>query len=347
MSLLEEDISDIIKASYIDWVKLHNKIVLITGATGLVGTAIITVLYYANRMLNLDLSVIALVRNAEKAQKRFEGISGNGFLSFVVGTVESFDFSTEPVSVDYLIHCASQTSSKGFVECAVETIDTAVTGTKRMLEFAKLSHIKGFVCLSSMEVYGYPHRGQKVTEEEFGAFSPLVLRNSYPISKILCENMCIAYVDEYGLPAKICRLTQVIDSKNDETDNRIVAYFSRCVINKENIVLKTAGETERSYVYDLDAVSAILTVLLEGKSGEAYNVANKDTYCSIAQMAEHIANAYGLTVEYDIQSSANTGYLNTLYMDLDTTKITDLGWTPKFGIDEAYKRLTTNMSQYC
>lgn len=325
-SIFREDIADINKATFIPWEQLKNSTVFITGATGLIGSALIRVLSYMNETRQLNISLLALVRDAERAKEIFSKEIAAGYLKFIVGRVEEPIKVDEGIPIDYVIHGASQTASKKFVTQAVETIKTAVTGTENLLALAKQKKVKGFVYLSSMEVYGYPLRGHKVIEEEIGALSPLDLRNSYPLSKQLCEMMCCAYAKEYGVPTKIIRLTQTFGPGVHENDQRIFAYFAKCVLEKKDIVLKTKGETERCYLYTMDAVTAILTVLLKGLPGEAYNAADSSTYCSIREMAEKVAADGGISVKYDITDEAAQGFPRTLYMNLDTTKLENLGW---------------------
>lgn len=343
-TLFDENIEEIERISFIPWEKLAERVILITGATGLIGTTLIRVLDDINQRKNLHLTVLALVRNEERAKERFSEILGNGMLKLVVGSVESLPSMNQ--KIDYIIHGASQTASKEFVNHAVETIYTALTGTRNLLELAKEKQVVSMVYLSSMEVYGYPTKGHKVTESEIGAFSPLELRNSYPMSKVMSEMMCRAYAEEYQVPVKMIRLTQTFGPGVSWNDSRVFAYFARCVKEKTNIVLKTKGETERSYLRSIDAVTAILSILLNGESGQAYNAADENTYCSIAEMAERVAEDGGIKVEYDIQDSATTGYLNTLYMDLDTTALKELGWMPFGGgmsISEMYQEMIAGM----
>ncbi len=319
-----EDMEYISNAEFIPWDKFNKKTVLITGATGLIGYTLVNSLVYTNKKRGLNLKILALVRDMDRARERFKDIDGDTALEYVLGTVEKLPEIAE--KVDYIVHGASRTASKTFVNEPVETILTALKGTENLLELAKAKKVSGMVYLSSMEVYGYPEKGHKVTEDEIGALSPLDIRNSYPISKIQCESLCFAYAKEYGVPAMSARLTQTFGPGVNYNDGRIFAEFARCVIEKRDIVLKTKGETERSYLYTADAATAILTVLLKGKSGQAYNAANEDTYCSIAQMAEMVAKQGGIKVRYDIQDEAGNGYPKALYMDLDTEKLKTLGW---------------------
>lgn len=320
------DLEQVCKADFIPWEQLCGKTIFITGATGLIGYTLVNALVYASRKRQLGLTVLALVRDEIRARQRFANILGDeNNLCFIVGCIEDLPDIEE--SVNYIVHGASQTSSRAFVQQPVETIRTALRGTENVLELAREKNVAGFVYLSSMEVYGYPQRGHKVTEDEIGALSPLDLRNSYPISKQQCESLCCAYAGEYGVPATILRLTQTFGPGINYNDTRIFAEFGRCVIEKRDIVLKTKGETERSYLYTADAATAILTVMLKGRPGQAYNAADESTYCSIAEMAQMVAQKGGIQVRFELQDEKQLGYPKALYIDLDTTRLKELGWT--------------------
>ena len=302
---------------------VRGKRFFVTGATGLIGKNVVAYL------LQNGAEVLALTRRPVEN------------LNYILGTVE--DLPEIPGDIDYIIHGASATASAYFVEHPVETIETAVLGTRNVLALAREKQVKGLVYLSSMEVYGYPEKGHKVTEDEAAGFDPTNPRNCYPISKQLCESMCCAYAKEYGVPARIVRLTQTFGPGVAYDDKRVFAEFARCAIEKKGIVLKTKGETERSYLYTGDAVQAILTVLIKGEIGEAYNAANPETYCSIAKMAELVAREYGIGVCYKLNDIGKYGYANTLYMDLDVSKLETLGWKAKTGLKEAIERTIRGM----
>ncbi len=341
--IFRRDLEEVTADPAIPWNKLAGHTVLVTGATGLIGSTMVSALLYYGFKNKVSIKVLALVRNEEKARKLFQEqrIDCGENLKFVIGDVCALPEISE--SIDYIIHGASQTASKAFIENPVETIDIAITGTKNMLELAREKKCRSFVYLSSMEVYGYPEKGHKVTEYQIGALTPLKPRNCYPLSKQLCESICCAYTSEYHVPVRIVRLTQTFGPGVNYHDGRVFAEFARCVINKSDIVLKTAGETERSYVYTMDAVGAILTVLLKGNEGEAYNIANESSYCSIAQMADLVSNLGGVKVIFDLQDFETLGYAQTLFMDLDTTKIRSLGWIPRVGLINMYRNMIACM----
>ena len=340
--VFKEDLEMFSNATYIDWDKLKNKTVFVTGATGLIGYTTVSGLIYASRKKELNIKIIALVRNIENAQDKFkEQLDSGNELEFVIGTVENFDASE--LGIDYIIHGASLTSSSDFVNKPVETITIAIKGTQNMLELAKRNNVHGMVYMSSMEVYGNPSKGYIVTENEIGAFKPQVIRNSYPISKMECESLCASYASEYDVPVSVARLTQTFGPGVDKKDKRIFAQMANSVKEHKNIVLKTKGETEHCYLYTMDAATALVHLMQIGQKGEAYTVANKSTYYSIADMASLVAKMGGISVDYDIQDISKLGYASTKYINLDTSKLENTGWKATTSLEDMYKRMMEEM----
>ena len=321
---MNDDFSRILKVDFIDWNFYKGKTFFVTGATGLIGTTFIKALELINKEKELNLHVIALVRNEEKAKKRFCEIADGKFLSFYVGNVENT--ISLSANIDYIVHGASMTASRDFINTPVETINTSVSGTYNMLELAKEKKVKRFIYLSSMEVYGYQKCGHKVIENEIGKFASNDLRNCYPISKIAAESLCYSFAKEYGVSCSICRLAQTYGGEYSKKDNRLFAYFKQCIDEKKDIVLNTYGESERCYIHSLDVVTAILTIICSGSVDGIYNVADEESYCSVASMAERIAKSGNIHVRYDIQDKNKNGFPETTYLDLDTTALKKLGW---------------------
>lgn len=318
--------------------------VLITGACGLIGRALVKKLIFHSGEKPIE--VYALVRNKEKACAMFSEFPQEQ-LHFIVGDV--CQFAPENLGINYIVHGASKTASKEFVAEPVEVILNSVYGTKNLLEFARVNPIKGFVYLSTMEVYGAPATDEKITEDYASNINPMSVRSSYPESKRMCENLCAAYVSEYSVPAKVARLTQTFGEGVAYNDGRVFAEFARCIIEGRDIVLKTKGETKRNYIDVYDAADAIFTVLVNGNAGEAYNVANEDTYCSIYEMAEMVANEFGEgKVSVRIEECGDVeklGYAKTLKMNLSTQKLRALGWKPSSPLKTIYAKMIEYMKK--
>lgn len=306
---------------------------LITGATGLIGSSLIHCLLALNR----DIRILAPVRNMEKAYAMFE--EGTKTIELIECDLLSFDYNAFG-SVDYIVHCAAPTSSKFFVEHPVETFNTIIKGTSVLLEYARNHPVKGFVYLSSLEVYGsISDEGQPITEDIQGYWDPMNVRSSYPVAKRAAENLCCSYAYQYGVPVNVARLTQTTGAGIAKDDNRVIAQFSRLATEGHDIILHTTGEAARPYCYTTDAVSGILYILLRGVKGEAYNVANEDTYISARDMADYLKKNFAPHINVRAELNDNMGYAPVTKLRLSSQKLIALGWMPRYGLKEMFERL--------
>lgn len=328
----------------LDYTVLSEKTVLVTGATGLIGQNLVKTLLKASDELNGSIRILAVVRNLEKAKKIFSDVWDK--IQFINCDI------TNPINIDfpvhYIIHAASETASKFFIDKPVETIRTAVLGTYNTLMLAKEKKVDRYIYLSTMEIYGSPSTDEKINEAHGTNLDTTSVRSCYPESKRLCESLCVSFMKEWNIPINIVRLTQTFGPGVSYNDGRVFAEFARCAIEKRDIVLHTTGETKRSYLYTQDAVNAILIVATRGAPGQAYNAANESTYCSILEMAELVAEKCAdgriqVLVEAEAGSSVNFGYAPKLCMNLDATKLRALGWSPTCNLEDMFKKLIQAM----
>lgn len=303
---------------------LHGASVMITGATGLIGSVLVRVLLSFDQ----DIRIVAPVRNFAKAHLMFPN---TGNLSLVECDLLTTDYAFAQ-DIDYIIHCAAPTSSRFFVEHPIETFNSIYLPSVSLLHYALKNKVKGFTYLSSLEVYGTITDDHEVTEEVQGYLDPLSVRSSYPMAKRAVEHLCHLYAKQYGLPVSIARLTQTTGPGAALDDPRVIADFCRCARNGEDIVLKTSGESARPYCHVYDAVSAILYILMNGKVGEAYNVANPATYISARNLAYFIQQNFNPDIQVRFEISGNTPYAPTTRLRLSTTKLAQLGWHPQHSL---------------
>lgn len=337
--IYKEDGEFVAASESIDWQQLAGSSILITGATGLIGAAIIRGLMAYNAKNTDRIRLLALVRNAQKAEKMFGDEMTAGRIKMIMGDIREQISLEEPV--DYIIHGAGETASKAFVEKPVETVMTAMEGTVNLLRLARQKQVKSMVYLSSMEVYGTT-QSLPLSEENMGYLNPLAIRSSYPESKRMAENLCVSYFSEYGVPVKIVRLTQTFGPGISADDGRVFAEFARCAVEGRNICLQTKGETKRMYLYTADAADAILTVLTKGENGQAYNAANPETYCSIREMADMVSAEFGkgsCRVVFKIPDTPNMAYNPTQELYLDTRRLETLSWKPDKDLRTMYERM--------
>lgn len=334
-SILEKDIKEIALNSLIDWSKLKNKKILITGATGLICSIMIKAMEYRNRYLNLNLTMYLLVRNKEDAEKIF---GNNENIKYIEKNVEDID--NVNFNIDYIIHGASPTKSKFFIENPVETLDTSIIGTRKVLELAKTNNIKSMVYLSSMEMYGTMN-SNNVEEDDLGYINPLEVRSSYSEGKRVGELYCYSFFSEFNLPVKIGRIAQTFGAGISKNESRVYKVFADAIINKKDIVLKSSGSTIINFSYTTDTILGLIYILLNGKNGEAYNIVGDKTNMTILESAKWLVEEFGtsdMNVIVEIPKE-NAGFAPDNKMVLSNEKMKKIGWNCKYDIKDGYRKL--------
>lgn len=345
--ILQEDL-DTIALSDLPWEQLMGSHVLITGATGLVGSMAVKALACANRRNHLGMTIHPMIRNVEKAKSVFGELAKREDILFVEGDILKPIQTDYPI--DYIIHGASVTASKTFVTQPVETIATAINGTEHVLKLGCEKQVKSMVYISSMEAYGITNPNLScVREEDLGYIDVMNVRSCYSESKRMCEVMCASYAHEYEVPVKVARLAQTFGAGVSKEEGRVFAQFAKSAIAGEDIVLHTKGESTGNYCYTMDAVLGILTIMLKGNSGEAYTVANPATTIQIKDMAKMVCDTLGqgrCKVVFDIPEDALTyGYAPDVAMHLNSDKLQSLGWKPVYDLPQMYERLVASFRE--
>ena len=337
--VVRADIYDAISDGNIPWDRLRDSTVLVTGATGLVGSALVRTLASANTEYGLNTRLIGHGRDADKGEAlarelQTEHISGDiRKLSSIANIAER---------LDYIIHCAAVTKSADMAAKPAEVMTTAADGTKNILDLAPEKQCLSFVYISSMEIYGQTELSE-VSEGDLGYLDLSGPRSCYPESKRFCETLCLAYARQYGFRAKAARLAQTFGAGTPKDDTRVFAQFARSAIENRDIELHTEGETRGNYFYISDTVRGLLTILLKGEGGEAYNIANPEAGATVREMAELVADKIcngkinvAVKAPEDIEK---LGYAPHSGFTLNADKLKALGWSPKYGLEEMYRRM--------
>lgn len=325
--------------------KLKNSSILITGSTGLICSSIIDELLVLNELFDYNIRIYACARSQNSINKRFERYKDNKNLIYIqYDAKENIDFN---VKVDYVIHGASNASPELYMKEPVETMLSNIFGMKNLLEFSKNNTVKSLVYISSSEVYGIKENVKPYVEDEYGYIDILNVRSSYSSSKRATETLCISYANEYDLDVKIVRPGHIYGPSAKETDRRISSSFLRDALRGENLVMKSAGEQIRSYCHSLDCASAILTVLLSGRSGEAYNISNKNSIITIKEMAEIISRIANVELILQLPNDLEIKQQNPMNnSSLNSYKLETLGWKGIFTAEEGFKETYSVLEDY-
>ena len=324
MNTLEfEDIKNVAELPY-DWDKLQNKTFLISGGTGFIGGFLCNVFRYRNKYYLQNIKVISLTRRSHIDDDTVSHISCD---------------ITHPIyideNIDYIIHMASNTHPQQYKEDPVGTITSNVFGCYNLLELARRKQIIRFALASSCEIYG---NGKDFPMDELycGYINSNTARAGYNEAKRVCESLCQSYSQQYGIESVIFRLARVFGADKTKKDTKAMAQFIAKAVNGEDIVLNSAGKQKYSYIYIADAVSGILKVLLDGKSGEAYNISADYDGLTLGEYAEYIAGLTGKQVIYDIKQDPNVSQSQNAL--LDNHKIKDIGFNQLYTVKDSLNR---------
>lgn len=330
--ILKEDINNFVFSFELSEF-LNGSKILVTGATGLIGSTLVRCLL----ALNKGIQITCPIRNLKKA-KAIYGDDVQSIRFIECDLVAYLNSLTEKDDFKYIVHCASPTVGRYMTEHPVETYMLAIDSTRAILEYARKKQTD-IVYVSSLEYYGQNFDDMLITEDMQGYVNNTDPRSSYPLGKRAAEYLCVAYAKQFDVNAKVARLTQTFGAGVSVDDNRVFAQFARSVIEGTNIVMHTKGESAKPYCYTTDCVSAILYILIRGEKGEAYNVANEETYISIKDMADFLCAHFNPQLKVVVEEHPEMGYAPVTKLNLSTEKLKSLGWSPRYGLYDMFDRL--------
>lgn len=332
MELLKKNVFQVAWEQVSDIVP-RNSSILITGANGLIASDLVDTLMYFNKEYASNNKIIALCRNKERAQKRFTSFLDSPLFELEIQDIREFGMEQY---ADYIVHAASNAHPKAYATRPTETMQTNLLGTIQILDYASSKQCKKVVYVSTSEIYGeMPDGMDKFQETEFGCINTLNSRSCYSESKRCAETLCACYAKERGIDISVVRPGYIYGRQITEENSRADAQFLRKVLAKENIIMKSKGEQKRSYCYVMDAVTALIYVMVCGKKGEAYNIANSDSEATIRQFAETMAQIGDVSVEFDLPSEEEkSGYSVIKNSLLDDGKLKKLGWKASYDLKQ-------------
>ena len=335
--IIQEDIQRMSEAK-LPWRELDGRNVLVTGATGMLASYVTWLLLYLHEHAGINISVVALCRNRQKAEQYFGPYVGKSYFSLLIQDV------CEPIGyegkVDYVFHLAGNASPHFINTDPVGIMKCNLQGTINVLELARHHDVKRVLFASTREVYGKNEDAEQLNESAFGTLDPLDDRSCYPESKRAAESLLKSYYLQYGVPFNTIRIAHSYGpTMKLENDGRVMSDLLSDVVAGRDIVLKSSGEAIRAFLYVTDAVVGMFTVLFHGGTAKAYNLANETEPVSIKELAQLLSSfSEEITTEVAISSENNKGYCNYKRVALDTSEIEKLGWKPMVSLEEGVKR---------
>lgn len=311
---------------------LKDKKIILTGATGLIGSAVADILFYLNKSEGYNIKILLAGRSKSRMRDRFYCMEEGKDYHFVEYDAERETNIEE--RADYVVFGASYGDPKSISSNPVEVILSNTLGLNELLKYCVNKKVERLLFISSSEVYGKKDNYHPFNEKEYGYVDLLNVRSCYPNAKRLAETMCVSYGKEYGLDTVIVRPGHIYGPTITLTDSRASAQFSRNAKNKEDIVLKSSGQQLRSYCHTFDCASAILTVLLNGKKGEAYNISNPEAVVTIRELANAFAKSAGRKLVFENATVTEVKSYNMMdNSSLTSDKLLELGWKGNYNLN--------------
>ncbi len=321
---------DVMNVAGVDlpWQKFKNKTLLLTGASGLIGTFLIDVLMRKNETDQLGIKIYAAGRNEQAARSRFADYWDSDSFSFLQLDVNQ-PLDTD-IHFDYILHAASNTHPVQYATDPVNSLMTNLLGTYNLLEYGRKCGLERFIFLSSVEIYGQALHEEDVFDENYcGYIDCNTVRAGYPEGKRAGEALCQAYIAKYDMDIVIPRLSRVYGPTMKLDDSKAMSQFLMNGVKGEDIVLKSEGLQKFSYCYVADVVLGILFVWLKGKTGEAYNVADTKTDMLLRDISRYIAEINGRKVIFQLPEDAeNKGFSKVTVGVMTPAKLQKLDWEP-------------------
>lgn len=332
---------------------LNDKTILITGASGLICSFLIDVLMYRNQKYHSNTRIVATGRNMEKAKKRFQAYGLKNvqdakdedlFLFLQQDVVLPMELD---LKVDYIIHGASNTHPRAYAQDPVGTITANIFGLYQLMEFARKKQTKRVFVMSSVEIYGENSGDvERFKEEDLGYIDANTARAGYPESKRVCESLAQSYIAQYGMDVVLGRFCRIYGPTMGKEDSKALAQFIRNAVMEEDIVLKSEGNQLYSYCYVLDAVTAMLTILINGENGVVYNIADEASDITLKELAQILAQTSGKEVVFELPDAIEAaGYSKATKALIDSGRLKSLGWKAYYDIKQGLQQTVTILKE--
>jgi nucleoside-diphosphate-sugar epimerase len=338
-SLFEEDLNLVSQELAAIWPELRGARIFMTGGTGFFGIWLLESLLWADQVHRLDLRITVLSRSPERfLSTRAPHLRGREALRFVKGELGNFDIPAEPCT--HILHAASENNVDQRADWAERQLNSAIDGTRRIVEMAVRHQTKSLLLTTSGSVYlpSDSNDGFHYVEGPAGIADYVSERSVYGQSKRTMEVMTSVAAHSHGFNALIARCFAFVGPHLSLEHNYVIGNFIRDALHTRQVIVTGDGTPLRSYLYAADLVVWLLTILVRGRSGVPYNVGGKEAV-SVGELAHRVAAAAGYPADaVTIRGVPVPGATPSAYLPALARIERELGVRVAVPLDDAIRR---------
>ncbi len=281
--------------------KIEGKKILITGGAGFLGS------WFCDILNSFDAEIICVDNLSSGHENNIKHLIDKSNFNFINSDIDSCKIDEK---IDYIVHMASIATPSLYMDYPIETLDSNIIGTKKLLELSKKNKIKGFLLTSTSEIYGNPSDENVPTKENFyGIVNSFGPRSMYDEGKRAAESYCYSYFKKFGLKIRIARIFNTygprLDMKETSQYGRAIIKFIHQSINNNPITVYGDGEQTRSFCYITDQITGLFKLLFTPNiDGEVFNIGN-DIETSIIDLARIVIKSLNSNSKVILNSPSN------------------------------------------
>lgn len=293
---------------------------LVTGGAGFIGSNFV---HYVLENTTHDVVTLDALTYAG-SRSNLDGTLGGERHRFVEGDIRNRGLVDELVAdVDAVVNFAAESHVDRSIDSAEPFVSTNVQGTQTLLDAARTHDVDRFLQVSTDEVYG------EVLDGTFSEDDPLEPRNPYAATKAGADLLARSYHTTYGLPVVITRSSNNYGPR--QHPEKLIPKFVTNAASGDSLPVYGDGSNVREWTYVTDNCRGIDRVLRDGAPGEVYNIGSGEELSNL-EVTRRIIEATGASEDLVEFVEDRPGH-DQRYA-LDTTKVTELGWEPRWTVDE-------------
>lgn len=285
------------------WRALAGQRIFITGGTGFIGCWLLETLLWADQQFKLDLCLHVLTRRPEAFIAKAPHLAQHRAVRLVQGDVTDLAHLND--AIDIVLHAATDVANAG--SDPRQVFDDIVNGTRETLELARRCGARRYLLTSSGAIYGrQPDAMTHIPEHYAGAPDTLQPGTAYGQGKRVAEWLVQCAGVQHDMETRIARVFALLGPYLPLDAHFAAGNFIRDAMAGQEIKVGGDGTAHRSYLYAADMVIWLLSILVNGASGQAYNLGSDDAL-SIRQLAAAVSRVLLGEERYSVSAAPVPG----------------------------------------